>query len=655
MMVTKARAHLGYEDNEIGVYSDHSKIAKIDISSTGPYLSIKQAIDRAILGNSVQKGSLGHPAMHLSSDSPVRRSVSAGPLLGDDEEPRTGLTPGLAVPLGRSKSMTDTEGKVGSVTVTGPKSSRHRTDRVGEDLPINRAIHDGDVAKVRDLLKDAQLDRLDSQGYTPLMVAAATDQEHIVNHLIRRGASMKISGPKGDTAFHLACRHGGVDVASIFLKHAELLDVRGAEGRTPLMSSIRGSRADTAKLLLDSTGNVEASDEDGKTALHYAAMKGQTEVVRLLIIDRGANQDRTTKKKGWTPLHYAAQRWHPKVVELLGKNGADCNALTSKEDGARSAIHLVLLKSGRTRCITLLMRYGADIDQPDGAGKTPLHRAAQHGEPDSIKWLVSKKANLEARTRDIDQRTPLHIAVEARRLEIAKILLDAGANKDAAMEPPYGKTALHIATFENDIDLVKELLARKANVDPIYNPDPRTYPAIMPTSRNITPLWIATEDQSLKIMRLLLEAGADVEGKSSNIKPRPLLVAVLKENLAAVRTLLDYNAAPETKGPTTPLTEATEAGNIPIMKALLTRGVGADVERTNIKGYPCLFIAATLGHVEAVEVLLNHGADPDREVVVESLLSSKNTRKAGEYFKSYVSAESQRRIREMLRNCLWKR
>ena len=40
MMVRKAHAHLGYEDNEIEVYSDHSKIAKIDISTTGPYLSL---------------------------------------------------------------------------------------------------------------------------------------------------------------------------------------------------------------------------------------------------------------------------------------------------------------------------------------------------------------------------------------------------------------------------------------------------------------------------------------------------------------------------------------------------------------------------------------------------------------------------------------
>ena len=204
-------------------------------------------------------------------------------------------------------------------------------------------------------------------------------------------------------------------------------------------------------------------------------------------------------------------------------------------------------------------------------------------------------------------------------------------NKEAAMKPPSGKTALHIATEENNIDLVKVLLA---NVDPIYDPD-SMLDAILVTiggPSGITPLMMATENGNLEIMRLLLKAGADVEGKNHSSESRPLFIAVKKGNLAAVRKLLDYNAAPETKGTTTPLTEATEAGNIPIMKELLAKDVRADVERTNIKGYPCLFIAASLGHVDAVELLLYHGADPDRKVVVENFLPTKKIKRAGEYF-----------------------
>ena len=642
MMVTKTRARLGYEDNEIGVYSDHSQIAKIDIGTTGPFLSIKQAIDRALSGNDEQQGSQERSALHPSSDVQLHHSLSAATQSKKDERPTTGPTSGLAeqrsfstsaVALERSRSPGVTQEETSSVTRTTAKSSRRHPERVGEDLPINRAIYDDNIAEVRRLSKGALLDKPDSQGYTPLMVAAAADQNQVVEDFMARGASLKISGPKGDTAFHLACKNAGVTVVSMFLRYAELLDIRGAEGRTPLMSSIQSSKADVAELLLDSTGDVEASDEDGKTALHYAAIAGKKEVARLLIVNHGADKNKMTKF-GWTPLHCAAHSWHPQVIELLGMNGADCKALTSEQDGARSAIHLVLLKPGRTRCITLLIRYGATIEQPDGAGKTPLHWAAQHGAPDSVVWLLSKKANLEARTSDGKERTPLHIAVQFGRLDIAKTLLDHGANKDATtMKGNFlGWTSLHI-------DPVEELLNRKALFDPdLYSP-----------FRSVkTPLMIATENESLEMMSLLLKAGAKVDGETWP-KSRPLFTAVRKGNLSAVRKLLEYNAALETRHDA-PLTVATEAGNIPIMKALLESGGRADVERTYSKLNPCLFIAAALGHADAVILLIAHGADPEIVIRVKRMEMKfpSRPRRAGDYFDDNLSEKDRRRVGEIL-------
>ena len=192
-MVTKARALLGYEDKKIGVYSDHSEIAKIDIGTTGPYLFIKQAIDEAIPEKIVQPGSFGLFAIHQAGD---------------------GLTPGLARPPRPYESLNGTEGDKDSFTAKNPRPTpcRRRPNHVGEDFPLNRAIYHGDIAKVRKTLKDTHLDMPDSQGYTPLMVAAATDQEQIVGGLIKR-----IFGPKGKTVIHLACRYAGVALASIFL------------------------------------------------------------------------------------------------------------------------------------------------------------------------------------------------------------------------------------------------------------------------------------------------------------------------------------------------------------------------------------------------------------------------------------------------------
>ena len=642
-MVTKARALLGYEDTKIGAYLDHSHIAKIDLGTTGPYLLIKQAIDRAILENSEQQVSLGHFYKPRSGDAPLRRTASATPLLGDNEEYKTMLIPQLARSLGHCRILNETEGIKRLVTATGSGPLLCHPSPINKDLPINSAIYDSDTAKVRRSLEDGHLDKPDSQGYTPLMVAAANNQGQLVHDLIRRGASLKISGPKGDTAFHLACRHAGVAVVSIFLKHAELLDIRGAEGRTPLMSSIRNPREDIAKLVLGSVDNVEASDEHEMTALHYAALEGKTEIVRLLIKIHRASQNATTKEYGWTPLHYAAQRKHPDVVELLGKNGTDCNTLTSKQDGARSAIHLLLLEPELLRykagCMSTLLRYGANIDLADGAGRNPLHWAAQHGKSGTVEWLISKKANLEARTEDEHRSTALHVAVQGGHLETSKVLLDAGSDKNAAPESHPGKRALHIATEQNSIDLVKELLARKADVDIEGGECGRR-----------TPLAIATCNENTAIMRLLLESGASVEGVDNRSNYGPLTIAARIGNLPVFRTLLNYDANPRLLGKA--LFTATEIGSIPVMKELLAKGMKADVECTDYKGFRCLFIATSKGHVDAVELLLDHGADPERKVEViahyPDWSSQKDEYRAGEYFEPEVSEESRRRICAML-------
>ena len=634
-MVTKARALLGYEHTKIGVYLDHSHIAKIDFGTTGPYLLIKQAIDRAILDENEQQGYLG------PGDAPLRRSASAAPLLGDHMT-KIGLTPKLAGLSGRHESLNNTEADKDSETALLPVSSPCRPSPIGEDLPINRAIHEGDIAKVKTLLKEAHIDQPDSQAYTPLMIAAATDQEQVVDDLIRRRASLKASGPKNDTAFHLACRHAGVAVVSIFLKHAELLDIRGAEGRTPLMSSIQNSREDIAKLVLGSVDNVEASDEHGRTALHYAALEGKTEIVRLLIVNHEARQNATTREYGWTPLHYAAQRKHHEVIELLGKNGTDCNTLTSQQDGARSAIHLLLLEPELLRykvgCMSMLLRYGANIDQPDGAGRNPLHWAAKHDESGTVEWLISKKANLEARTMDEYRETALHIAVERGHLKASRVLLDAGANKDAATEFAPGATALHIATEGNDIDLVKELLARKAKVDPMCICEAFTAPQ--------TPLLFATRDKNIEIIRLLVDSGAKVEGVDDMYESSPLSIAVRKGNLATVRALLNYGANPGTLH--SALSEAIELGYSSIVKELLAKGAKAQSEHLKHKGFPCLFIAASFGQVDITELLLDHGADPEQKVGLIDDPPGEKKWRAGDYFVHFVMKEKRRRIRAIL-------
>lgn len=58
--------------------------------------------------------------------------------------------------------------------------------------------------------------------------------------------------------------------------------------------------------MIEFKADVNAETKNGLKSLHWAAENGQTEVVKLLIAECGA--DANTKDDGrWTPLHWAAQ------------------------------------------------------------------------------------------------------------------------------------------------------------------------------------------------------------------------------------------------------------------------------------------------------------------------------------------------------------
>ena len=60
------------------------------------------------------------------------------------------------------------------------------------------------------------------------------------------------------------------------------------------------------------------------TPLYYAATLGQTEIVSLLL-QNGADINKSDNNDEWTPLYSAADKGHLEVVKLLIENDADIN------------------------------------------------------------------------------------------------------------------------------------------------------------------------------------------------------------------------------------------------------------------------------------------------------------------------------------------
>ncbi|KAI5885780.1 ankyrin repeat protein, partial [Schizophyllum commune H4-8] len=107
-----------------------------------------------------------------------------------------------------------------------------------------------------------------------------------------------------------------------------------------------------------------------------------------------------------------------------------------------------------------LLDLGADIEQRDKYGLTPLHTAALSGRLEAARKLIARGADMATR---FEQYSPIHTAAMNGIQDVVALLLDSGVPMDDPSA--YGSTALHIAAENGHIELVRMLLSRGAELD----------------------------------------------------------------------------------------------------------------------------------------------------------------------------------------------
>jgi ankyrin repeat protein len=149
----------------------------------------------------------------------------------------------------------------------------------------------------------------------------------------------------------------------------------------------------------------------------------------------------------------------------------------------------------------------------------PIHAAAlgnQHA-PGCMGWLLERGANINKEIKN--WRTPLHFAVDRphARVDVVRYLLQKGADIDH--ENWYGKTPIFIAAERGHGSVVRELLKWKPRLD--GKPEGNQWKLeCLPIEWNgVTVLHVAAANCSLRTVKALVEAGADIfardkEGRS---------------------------------------------------------------------------------------------------------------------------------------------
>jgi len=117
--------------------------------------------------------------------------------------------------------------------------------------------------------------------------------------------------------------------------------------------------------------------------------------------------------------------------------------------------------AGDAREVQALLAQGADPNEMDGAGGSPLIAAARGGRVDVMRVLIKGGADVNRRDVRFSHWTPLVYAIHKRQDAAARLLLDSGADVDAAMDG--GATPLIFAAAYGETAIVEDLLARGAD------------------------------------------------------------------------------------------------------------------------------------------------------------------------------------------------
>ncbi|CAF3681618.1 unnamed protein product [Rotaria sordida] len=406
-------------------------------------------------------------------------------------------------------------------------------------------------------------DELNITGWTPLYAAMKSRKFDVVKLLLKRGADSNAVTKLGSTPFLLASEICDLDVIEACVEADADLDFAPSgpdadnlniTGQTALFMATLKDRVDVVKFLIEKRAQVNVQNRYGVSPLLLCAESGNQELVQALI-EAGANVNIAPQGElaeenflaGQTPLFGAAKKGHVEICEYLIKNGADINAITMT--GATPLY--TATEEGHLDAVILLIRHGADVNQsPKGQIARDLH---------------------------IENQTPLLIACMRNHEGIIRYLIESGANVNVTSE--RGSSPFLAICQHNNVELARLLIRHGARHD---------VEAKNLYDGKINGLIVAAESGSFDILRLLVDAGLDVNYKIAG--------------------------KGETAG-RTPLFCACAKGFQNIVEYLVDRG--ADVNGTENSGLSCLHIAAAMGHADTVRILCERGANVDQQFCFE--------------------------------------
>jgi ankyrin len=296
---------------------------------------------------------------------------------------------------------------------------------------------------------------VDKFGKTALHYAAEFAHPRTVAFLAQK-VDVNVRDTNGHSPLHLAARSGHTEVVDVLLRQPTIeIDALDHRGRTPTYLACQLKRDRMVLHLLDHGAHADVLPPEGLSLVSLCVLNCDLDLVEALIARPGMDVFRVDARE-WTPVHFAAQIGFVELIEIFLT--IDASQIEATDDHSRTPLHIAATW-GQRESIGFLLSRNADVNAADRNGNTPLHLAVRRGNVAIVAQLIANE-RCEVNATNNRNETPLHIAIPSWSSALVRELL-GHRNIDVNIGDFAGLTPLLLAVRIGARDFIKELVAHK--------------------------------------------------------------------------------------------------------------------------------------------------------------------------------------------------
>ncbi len=454
----------------------------------------------------------------------------------------------------------------------------------------------------RELPSRPNLEHLKKQARSLLRQAQASDPEALARFA---AISIATAAPKLADALHVLAREHGFESWPKLKLHVE---VASEDADEALTAAIKLNKAELVREVL--ARHPSLKEKINQPLAHYsfdippivAAAEREARKVADVLLDAGA--DINARSRWWAGGFGVLDFCGPELADFLIARGATLDIHAAARLGKVEEVRAMLARDPQ-----LVHARGGD-------GQLPLHFAAT---TEIAALLLEHGAEVDARDIDHESTAAQYMACFGRykdspksdRHDIVRFLLSKGAEADILMASAIGDRGLVEKLLNHDPDLVQVTVneqyfpkrnphsggsiyffgfgfTKTPHMLALHFGHPDVFELLMQRSAPWLRLSQAAEAGDGSMVRELMRQHPGVIAKLSPSEVRLIVGAAVRSNARAVELLLEcgWPADAKLENQQTALHYAAWHGNLPMARALLSRGAPVNVLETQYGGTP---------------------------------------------------------------------